>query len=132
MSYKNIAFLAAVCATSFNGVQTPVGRAPQNPPNNSYETSQPSGPGLTLVCPVGLSCDDLPSALKVKKPLFTSFVILELTIGGQTHDQTVPRSSSSDVTFNVDCEGQSLQVTVSLVNAPAWSHVTTCEHLEVN
>jgi hypothetical protein len=127
MTYKHIAFLLPLLATSLGGGQIGAWKAPLPLAVSAPESSQL--PIVGLLCPLDLDCGDSMNAT-VSITQLLGATRITVASGSSRASKVVSGSSSGSVTLTVECDGQDVDVTVG-TSASRWSAVTSCGQVGV-
>jgi hypothetical protein len=122
MTYKNIAFLLPLLATSLNGGHDGTGKVPQASAVSAIQI--PNDPSKGLVCPLQIECGD---GMNATVSIAHLLGVTRITVtAGSSKDSTVTSSASADsVTLTIDCDGQPIDITIG-TSATSWSAVASC------
>lgn len=125
MTYKNIAFLLPLLATSSIGGQTGVWKA-QNPPAN-LAISPVNGSQMGLICPLEYECGDGPSASVTISQLLGATRVT-VSVGASKDSAIVSSACADSVTLTIECDGKDVDLTIG-TSANSWSEVKSCNQV---
>lgn len=125
MTYKHIAFLLPLLATSLIGGHLGVWNAPQT---SALLASQSlNGPSKGLICPIQFECGDGVSAsVSITQQL--GLTRITVVAGSSKDSAVVAGASANDVTLTIECDGEDVDLTIG-TSASCWSEVTSCNQV---
>ena len=127
MTYKSIAFLLPLLATSSIGGQIGVWEAPQPPAVSASQSS--NNPLKGMLCPIQLECGEgMSASVTIAHQLGVTKITV---VAGSSKDSAIVSSGSSDsANLTVECDGQDVEVTIG-TSASSWSQVASCSQVGV-